>query len=163
MKLFIRQSFTQADNNQQQLVQSLMYLIESEYKDVSFLTGTLALNKNTFVEHFEQRNKIKFTPRSFRNHRLELIKQCDAMIFIRTSMSESGAFELAHNLSLETPKPVFYAHWINAPIKTTLLKDLADDYPVVYNEFDSAYDISKGLNTFFKKFELINFEDTLTN
>ena len=81
------------------------------------------------------------------------------MIFIRTSMSESSAFELAYNLHSQQPKPVFYAHWANSPIKTTLLRELNGEYPVVYKEFNSAHDVLFDLRNFFKKYKLIERQE----
>ncbi|AQS35881.1 hypothetical protein Sps_00687 [Shewanella psychrophila] len=161
MKLFIRQSFTQADSGQESLVQSVIDEIRREYACADFLTGTHALNKNSFIEYFEHQMKQEFTAKSFRQYRLGLIEQCDALIFIRTSMSESGAYELAYNLHSQKPKPVFYAHWVNAPIKTTLLRELDDEYPLVYNAFNSSDDILAGLSVFFKRYDLLEVESAL--
>ena len=76
-------------------------------------------------------------------------------------MSESGAFELAYNLHANNPKPVFYAHWVNAPIKTTLLRELDGEYPIVYNEFNSSQDILSGFKDFLKRFNLLEKEPAL--
>ena len=161
MKLFIRQSLTQADKGQEALVQSVIDKIRCEYGSADFLTGTHALNKDSFIEYFEREMNQKFTAKAFREYRFGLIKQCDALIFIRTSMSESGAFELAYNLHSNNPKPVFYAHWVNAPIKTTLLRELDGEYPIVYKEFNSSQDILSGFKDFLKRFNLLGKEPAL--
>jgi len=159
MKLFIRQSFTQADEKQQLIIQKALDGIVKAHPDVEFITGNKALNKNSFKGEFEKLTNLDFTAKAFREYRLNLIDQCDAMIFIRTSMSESGSYELAYNIHSNSPKPVFYAYWIDSPINTTLLRELDQDYPVVYKEFSTASDIYSGIKTFFEKFNLLVLEN----
>ena len=154
MKLFVRQSFTQADETQRIIVQGVLDVIKQDFQNAVFLTGEIAAKSSSFMQRFEQTTGRKFTPESFRKYRLSLIEKCDAMVFIRTSMSESGAFELAYNLHAYTPKPVFYAHWRNAPIKTTLLRKLDEDYDVSYCEFSSAKDIRLDFRDFVDHYAL---------
>jgi len=128
--------------------------IMTEHPRVEFVTGANALNKDSFKNDFEQRTKLAFTAKNFRDYRLGLIDECDAMIFIRTSMSESGAYELAYNIHSSNPKPVFYAYMSDAPIKTTLIRELDQDYPVSYQAFDCAQDVLDGIKAFFDAFNL---------
>lgn len=157
MDLFIRQSFTQADEAQQALIQSVIDEIKQQYSNIHFLTGTRAQSRDSFKADFESETGQDFSPVTFRKHRLKLIDRCDAMVFIRTSMSESGAFELSYNLHTKKPKPVFYAVWDQASITTTLLRDLDKEFPVTYKNFSSAQDMMLGLDNFFKKHKL-NFD-----
>lgn len=154
MKLFIRQSFTQADKYQSCIIQDVLNLIEERFPEVCFLTGGNAASSHSFIKNFEMTTGLAFSPKVFRNYRLNLINECEAMVFIRTSMSESGAFELSYNLHTPHPKPVFYAHWKLAPIKTTLLRELDKDFPVTYCEFVDGKDIDKDFSAFVKYHKL---------
>lgn len=158
MKLFIRQSFTQADGSQSKLVQKVLNAIKKEYRHVEFLTGSTALCSESFRDHFEDSAGVEFTPTAFREYRLDLIDQCDAIVVIRTSMSESGAFELSYNFHNKNPKPVFYALWKKAPIKTTLLRELDSHYPVVYCEFEQAEEIINRFREFTAQYNLLKEE-----
>ena len=62
-------------------------------------------------------------------------------------MSESGAFEIAYN-AYNRKVPMFFAIWDNAPIKTTLLRDLESLCPVKYVTFSHASEIQKPLSEF---------------
>jgi len=148
MKLFIRQSFTQADESQSNIIQGVINQIQEQFPQTCFLTGEHASCSTSFIENFEAKTGLNFTPKTFRNYRIGLINEADALVFIRTSMSESGAFELSYNLHSENPKPVFYAHWRYAPIKTTLLKELDQEFPVSYCEFIQARDIREEFSAF---------------
>lgn len=154
MKLFVRQSFTQADKSQQKTIQKILDMIKRDFQDIILLTGKKAEKSDSFQNCFEKTTGTRFAPKAFRKYRLSLIDQCDAFLFIRTSMSESGSFELSYNLHSNTPKPVFYAHWSKAPIKTTLLRELGDDYPVVYSEFKKAKDIQPDFRNFVNGYKL---------
>ncbi len=156
MKLFIRQSFTQSDEAQGHVVQEIMDLISAEYNEISFITGSRSSSSNTFRTDFETLTGIEFTPTNFRRFRLKKIRESDALVMIRTSMSESGAFELSYNLHLDQPKPVFYAHWIGSPIKTTLLRELESDYSVRYCEFVDASDVIIPFRKFVEEFNLLS-------
>ncbi|WP_281560081.1 hypothetical protein [Thalassomonas sp. RHCl1] len=154
MKLFIRQSFTQADKSQSNVVQGVIDLIKALFPQTNFLTGEHASSSASFIENFETTTGLIFTPKAFRNYRLALLDEADALLFIRTSMSESGAFELSYNLHADNPKPVFYAHWRYAPIKTTLLKELDQEFPVRYCEFVRAKDLREHFSAFVKEYQL---------
>ncbi|WDE10530.1 hypothetical protein [Thalassomonas haliotis] len=154
MKLFIRQSFTQADKSQSNVIQGVIDLIKALFPQTNFLTGEHASCSASFIENFEATTGLIFTPKAFRNYRLGLINEADALLFIRTSMSESGSFELSYNLHTDNPKPVFYAHWRYAPIKTTLLKELDQEFPVRYCEFVRPEELSEDFAAFVKKYQL---------
>ncbi|WDD97784.1 hypothetical protein [Thalassomonas actiniarum] len=154
MKLFIRQSFTQADKSQSNVIQGVIDLIKELFPKTNFLTGEQASCSASFIENFEVTTGLIFTPKAFRNYRLALLDEADALLFIRTSMSESGAFELSYNLHAGSPKPVFYAHWRNAPIKTTLLKELDQEFPVRYGEFVSPKDLREPFAAFAQEYQL---------
>ena len=154
MKLFIRQSFTQADQSQSNIIQGVIDLIKEQFPKSCFLTGEHASCSASFIENFETTTGLIFTPKAFRNYRIGLINEADALVFIRTSMSESGAFELSYNLHAGKPKPVFYAHWRYAPIKTTLLRELDLEFPVRYCEFVQPEDLREEFAAFVNEYQL---------
>ncbi|OUS24798.1 hypothetical protein A9Q99_23690 [Gammaproteobacteria bacterium 45_16_T64] len=154
MKLFIRQSFTQADRFQSKMIQQVINVLEKECPSANFLTGRRAMDRDNFAAEFERITGIQFSPAKFREYRLNLIDESDALVFIRTSMSESSAFELSYNLHSTHPKPVFYAHWHQAIIETTLLRELEEDYPVMYTQFRSVTDIRTPFRTFLNAYGL---------
>ena len=70
------------------------------------------------------------------------------MIVIRTGLSESGAFEIAYNIFGGRQVPIFFAVWEQAPIKTTLLRELEDLVDVRYVTFDRPEDLRVPLMQF---------------
>jgi len=64
-------------------------------------------------------------------------------------MSESTAFEVAYNIFGGPGVPVFFAIWDQAPIKTTLLRDLNEIAPVRYMTFSNPAELTKPLLDFF--------------
>jgi hypothetical protein len=80
---------------------------------------------------------------------LHLIDQADAIVVIRTGLSESTAFEIAYSIFGGPAIPIFFAVWDQAPIKTTLLRDLNEILPVRYVTFSNAEELTKPLLDFF--------------
>jgi carbamoyl-phosphate synthase large subunit len=74
------------------------------------------------------------------------------MIVIRTGLSESGAFEVAYNIFGGKRVPIFFAVWDQAPIKTTLLRDLDELVPVRYVTFSSPEELRQPLLDFLSAF-----------
>ena len=75
---------------------------------------------NPLNRHLLEKANQEFSAKNFRKYRLELLNKADLMIIIRTSLSESSAFELAYNIYEGRKSPVFFAIHESAPIKTTL-------------------------------------------
>lgn len=80
-----------------------------------------------------------------------MIRNADAFINLRTAMSESAAFEVAYNLFSDMSVPMFFAVWRNAPIRTTLIRDLQDLGDVTYVEFDKPCELRRPLWTFLRR------------
>jgi carbamoyl-phosphate synthase large subunit len=64
-------------------------------------------------------------------------------------LSESTAFELAYNIFGRPPAPIFFAIWDQAPIKTTLLRELNEIVPVRYVTFSNPAELTGPLLDFF--------------
>ena len=153
INVFVRQPFTQSSNEDRSRIQSVMDGLFDLKRDLPlrFLTPLKAQSQDSFKQFFEQDQKKEFTPKNFRDYRLSLIGQADAFIVIRTALSESGAFELAYNIFKANKAPVFFAVWEQAPIKTTLLRDLSDLCDVSYETFSQPIDLKASLQHFFHK------------
>jgi carbamoyl-phosphate synthase large subunit len=153
LKLFIRQPFTQSGDSDKLLVQGVLDLIVSMDGDpvkLKLLTGTEAESDATFRQSFEKKTGLPFTPKHFRRHRLAMLQQADAMIIIRTGLSESGAFEVGYNVFSGNRRPMLFAISRDAPIKTTLLRELDDLCVARYHQFDQPSDLREALKDFFK-------------
>ncbi|MGW4528743.1 hypothetical protein [Amycolatopsis sp. NPDC004378] len=111
------------------------------------LTGSKATSAQDFRERFTESTGLSFSPRSFRGHRLALLDEADAMIVVRTGISESGAFEIAYNVFV-LGLPMFIAVHSSAPIQTTLLRDLDEISPTTYASFDEPADLKEPLTAF---------------
>jgi carbamoyl-phosphate synthase large subunit len=151
IKLFIRQPFTETSQREAAIVQRVLDVlqqIDGKPYPFQFLTGRRATNGLTFRHQFEQETGEGFTPKRFRHHRLASLNQADAMVIIRTGMSESTAFEIAYNIFGGPAVPIFFAVWDQAPIKTTLLRDLNDVVPVRYVIFSNAEELALPLLAF---------------
>lgn len=70
------------------------------------------------------------------------------MIVIRTSLSESGAFEAAYTVLGGRPVPMFFAVWKHAPIKATLLRKLDEFCDAEYVAFEHPEELREKLTTF---------------
>lgn len=151
LKVFIRQPFTETGDAETRVIQGVLDSIaglNGRPFHFDYLTGLKSHSSSTFREHFEQEHGKRFTPSHFRDVRLSLVSQADLMVVIRTSMSESSAFEVAYNIFKGKRVPVFFAIWRPAPIKTTLLRDLDDLVPVSYVTFDEPQEIVAPLSRF---------------
>ena len=107
-------------------VLDLVHRIDGKPDKFQFLTARSAQSSATFSRQFEKDTGQRFTPSNFRRHRLKQISQADAIVVIRTGLSESTAFELAYNIFGGPAVPIFFAIWHQAPLKTSLLQDLQE-------------------------------------
>jgi len=152
INLFIRQPFTESDEQQQRLIGDILHLIDSANGSpypFNYLTGIEAESAVTFKKSFERDRHLPFTPQNFRNHRLRLLDQADAFINIRVGMSESSAFELSYHIFKGRCTPILFLVWKHAPIKTTLIRELDDLCDVTYIEFEHVDELRKGIHRFF--------------
>ena len=88
---------------------------------------------------------------NFRRYRLRQLRRADAFLYVRTAMSESGAFEISYNVFAEPRVPMFFAVWKHAPIKTTLLRELEEVCDVTYREFEDPEELRGDLQRFFRR------------
>jgi carbamoyl-phosphate synthase large subunit len=155
IRLFIRQPLTETSSREAAVIQGVLDVLQqingSPYA-LQFLTGHQAQSRDTFRQQFEREAGQQFTPANFRETRLDLLNQADVMIVIRTGLSESGAFEVAYNIFGGKGVPVFFAIWDQAPIKTTLLRDLDELVPVRYVTFSSPAELRQPLLGFLSAF-----------
>jgi carbamoyl-phosphate synthase large subunit len=152
LKLFIRQPFTESDARQQQLIGDILNVVDSANglpHAFEYLTGMKAESAETFKKSFERDYHLPFTPKNFRDHRLALLDQADAVINIRVGMSESSAFELGYHIFKGRCTPVLFLVWKQAPIKTTLIRELQDLCDVTYVEFEHVDELREGIHRFF--------------
>jgi carbamoyl-phosphate synthase large subunit len=157
LRLFIRQPFTESDAEQQRLIGEIMQLIDSANGSpypFDYLTGTSAESALTFKKAFERDQRQPFTPQNFRRHRLALLERADVLINIRVGMSESSAFELAYHIYQGRRTPILFLVWKNAPIKTTLIRELDDVVDVTYLEFEHVDELREGIHRFFHSRQL---------
>ncbi len=150
LQLFIRQSFTEAGERERAIIQTVFDIIPpcSPSSGIELLTGGLAESATTFREKFEVYSGHPFSPRTFRSWRLGLLDRADAMLIIRTGLSESGAFEIAYN-AYGRKVPMFFAIWSGGPIKTTLLQELDHVCPTHYATFTDVAELEQPLTAFF--------------
>jgi carbamoyl-phosphate synthase large subunit len=118
-----------------------------------YLTGCRAESADTFRAAFERETGTAFTPDAFRAHRLRQLDQADVFVNIRAGMSESSAFELSYHVFRGACTPILFLVWKQAPIKTTLLKDLGSLCDVTYLEFDDPAELDAPLAAFFRSCE----------
>jgi carbamoyl-phosphate synthase large subunit len=169
LRIFIRQPFTETSEREAVIIQSVLdvlHQIDGKHHNLRFLTACEAQNSRTFQQKFEKDTGQEFTPENFRRDRLNLIDQADAIVVIRTGLSESTAFEIAYNIFGGPAVPVFFAIWDQTPIKTTLLRDLNHILPVQYRTFCNADELAEPLQDFFascaKHKKSMNWETTST-
>lgn len=156
LNLFIRQSFTEASAREKEIVQGVLDLGKSIVvggKPVDILTGDKAYSSDEFKQAMVAQLKGDFTPRSFRNYRLELLRRADAFIVIRTGLSESTSFEISYNIFSGLKIPTFFAIHESAPIKTTLLQNLEDLLDVEYAFFKKPGDLTNQMKSFLQRVE----------
>jgi carbamoyl-phosphate synthase large subunit len=154
LKLFVRQPLTQSGDESKEIVENVLQIVDDIGKDgvrFEYLTGNMPLSDRTFRENFEQSHGLPFNPVNFRRYRLNQLRCADAFLYIRTAMSESGAFEVCYNIFAEPRAPMFFAVWKQAPIKTTLLRDLEEVCDVTYREFEDPEELRGDLYRFFSR------------
>jgi carbamoyl-phosphate synthase large subunit len=154
LKLFIRQPLTESGDESKTIVEGVLKVVDEIGKTgvpFDYLTGNAGLCDSTFREHFEQSQGLPFNAVNFRRYRLGQLRRADAFLYIRTAMSESGAFEIAYNIFAEPRAPIFLAVWKHSPIKTTLLRDLEEVCDVTYREFEHPEELRGDLQHFFRR------------
>jgi carbamoyl-phosphate synthase large subunit len=154
LKLFIRQPLTQSGDESKKIVHDVLQIVdEIDMNGVRFeyLTGNTPLSDQTFRQNFEQNQGLTFNPVNFRRYRLSQLRRADAFLYIRTAMSESGAFEISYNVFAEPRAPMFFAVWKHATIKTTLLRELEEVCDVTYREFEDPEELRGDLQHFFRR------------
>jgi carbamoyl-phosphate synthase large subunit len=164
INLFIRQPFTESNQEQQCMIDNILHLIDDANGisyNFHYLTGIKAESALTFKKSFESEVQLPFTPTNFRQHRLGLLDQADVFINIRVGMSESSAFELSYHIFEGTCTPILFLIWKHAPIKTTLLRELDHLCDVTYLEFDQVDDLRDGIHQFFSSKSLAGEHDPL--
>ena len=145
IKLFIRQGFTESSVEKQIKLQNAFNSLLNFQTDnlfVTLVTGNKAESKDTFKVNFEIENNKEFNPKNFREYRLNKLDEADAMVILRTSLSESTVFEVAYNILRGPNIPIFFAIDPEAPLKTTLLRDLTgyNNAKVVYKTMENGID-----------------------
>jgi len=156
LRLFVRQPFTESGETQQDVVAAVLERIracDGRPHGFRYLTGCRAECADTFRASFERETGRGFTPTAFRAHRLRQLDQADAFVNIRAGMSESSAFELSYHVFRGACTPILFLVWKQAPIRTTLLKDLGSLCDVTYIEFDDPAELAAPLAAFFRSCE----------
>jgi len=156
LRLFVRQPFTESGETQQGVVASVLDRIracDGRPHAFQYLTGCRAESADTFRTSFERETGNAFTPETFRAHRLRQLDQADVFVNIRAGMSESSAFELSYHVFRGACTPILFLVWKQAPIKTTLLKDLGSLCDATYLEFDDPAELDAPLADFFRSCE----------
>jgi hypothetical protein len=156
LRLFVRQPFTESGETQQGVVASVLGRIracDGVPHGFQYLTGCKAESADTFRTSFEHETGRVFSPETFRAHRLRQLDQADVFINIRAGMSESSAFELSYHVFRGACTPILFLVWKQAPIRTTLLKDLGSLCDVTYLEFDDPAELDEPLSAFFRSCE----------
>jgi carbamoyl-phosphate synthase large subunit len=154
LKLFIRQPLTQSGDESKTIVEEVLQIVDEIGRNgvrFEYLTSNTPLSDQTFRENFEQSQGLAFNPVNFRRYRLSQLRRADAFLYVRTAMSESGAFEVAYNVFAEPRAPMFFAVWKHAPIKTTLLRELDEVCDVTYREFEDPEELRGDLQHFFRR------------
>jgi carbamoyl-phosphate synthase large subunit len=154
LRLFIRQPLTQSGDESKAIVEGVLRIVEDIGRNgvrFEYLTGNTPLSDQTFRENFERSQGLPFNPTNFRRHRLDQLRRADAFLYVRTAMSESGAFEVSYNVFAEPRAPMFFAVWKHAPIKTTLLRELEEVCDVTYREFEHPDELRGDLQHFFHR------------
>ncbi len=151
-RVFLRQSFTESGNREQEIIQEAINLIKEQASrsghEICIVTGDKALSKTDFKSEFERRYNRRFTPGNFREVRLELLENSDMFIIVRTGLSESTSFEVAYNIFNGNRIPMLFLIWDQAPIKTTLIKDLEDFCDVEYITFTNLDEVKSDIRRF---------------
>jgi hypothetical protein len=147
VRVFVRQPFTRANVHDARIVQGVLDELTAAGADI--LTGTVAQTEESFRSTFHAHTGQAFTPSAFRAWRLGLLARAQAMVIVRTELSESGAFEIAYN-SVITRAPMLFAVHTSMPITTTLLQDLSPLCPTSYVTFDHPTELTTPLRRFLR-------------
>lgn len=161
LQIFVRQPFTESAESERQLVQGVLDQLKSLHNNpVSLipLTGFQAESESTFRSSFEKETGLAYTPANFRRIRLELLEKADAVLFIRTNYTESGAFEVAYNIYKGSQAPIFFAIHKESPLRQTFLMDLHDLADVTYVEFSKPEELLEPLSEFLVRVEKQRFQ-----
>ena len=145
---------TQSGDESKRIVEGVLRIVEQVGQNggpFEYLTGNTPLSKQTFRESFEQNQGLPFTPTNFRRYRLNQLRRADAFLYVRTAMSESGAFEVCYNVFAGRRAPMYFAVWKHAPIETTLLRELDAICDVTYREFEDPEELRGDLQRFFRR------------
>jgi len=154
IKLLVRQSYTEAGLEEMRVIQSIidqLNQLDGEVCHVDLIAGAKAYNKDNFKQAYEEETGNTFTANNFRRTRLGLIEKCDAIVVIRTGMSESTAFELCYNTYFSDSAPVFFAVMKGREIRTTLLQALDEIADVEYHYFSEPVSLKPALIKFLTK------------
>jgi len=163
IKLFIRQSYTEADADDRQTIQGVLDLIRSRdgtYYNIDLLTGAKAYTKDNFKDEYKKETGFDFTPDNFRTTRFELLNNCDGMVIIRTGLSESTAFEVCYNIFSGKNVPMLFLVHEQSPIRTTLIQDLDLIAEVKYQTFSDPCELDEIIDEYLNSLNRISVEDT---
>jgi carbamoylphosphate synthase large subunit len=151
LRLFVRQPLTQTSSRELPVLEGVFRMLAELGADgppLELLGAVRAEGAETFRAAFTRQTGLLFTAEAFRRTRLEHLRRADAMLVIRTGISESGAFEMAYNIFGGVRAPMFVAVWDQAPIRTTLLQSLDDLCPVRYVTFSQPEELRRPLLSF---------------
>jgi carbamoyl-phosphate synthase large subunit len=151
LRLFVRQPLTRSSPDHRDVVQAVVDLATDPRVaggPVTLLPYPAAQHAGTFKEAFTEETGLPFTPAAFRAWRLGLLDSAQAMLVVRTELSESGAYEVAYNVHAGPRLPVFFAVHDSCPIRTTLLQDLAQLVDARYHSFEQAWELAGPLQSF---------------
>ncbi|VAW81776.1 hypothetical protein MNBD_GAMMA13-832 [hydrothermal vent metagenome] len=151
LKILIRQSYTEAGIEEMRVIQTIINQLKhmsSGELDIELIAGAKAYSKENFKQAYEEEAGIPFCPTNFRRTRFELINACDAIVVVRTGMSESSAFELCYNIYAANAVPVFFAVMEGREIRTTLLQELDEIADVEYHYFTEPKSLKPVLLSF---------------
>lgn len=164
IRVFVRQPFTESGNKEKEIVQGSLDVLR-RLDGAPYLldvpTGYEAQSQETFRQTYERESGRPFTPQNFRATRLGFLHEADAMFVIRTSLSESGSFEVAYNIFGGRRVPMFFAVWEQAPIKTTLLRELQEIADATYVTFRHPSELELPLCAFLSRIAKANCSDEL--
>ncbi len=152
LKLFIRQSYTEAGPKEKEIVQGVLNQVEDLDKkpySLDLLTGNRAYSGEDFQKGFEARFNRRFTTINFRQTRMDLLSRSNGIVVVRTGLSESTAFEISYNIFGGKKIPMFFAIHEDAAMKNTLLRDLEDMIDVFYHPFRDPCELKEPLEKFF--------------
>ncbi|QUM82187.1 hypothetical protein HWV01_18810 [Moritella sp. 5] len=151
MKLLVKQDVGDIHKDHLKILDNVITFLQHNIDGLEFLPFNLDAEQGDYQQAFQRQTGIIFTPANYRHYRLRLLSVVDALLYIHTSSNDSDAYELSYNLSSIHPKPVFFAVWRGAPIKSPLLKELDQDYPVTYCQFSHPRELLEGFKRFLQE------------